>query len=229
MVFYTGSASHVVLSDRVSVSLRSSMHIKIDMAFLVVPWLVHPICFFSSFASWLSSLSFHICVLVCDPTRSVARAWRNSSTCHSQFARLGGQIFPSRQHTFFFLGGGGAFLFVIVLFLYELKKITRPASSQGHVEFLLGVKRNHRNPDRSGFAEDPFESSKIRGSADQKKKKIASPFPAGMHDVPRPRQLRAWTLRDRLRPSATSCAHSLALYLYYYPGQKNWDRHASQT
>ena len=34
MVFYTGSASHVVLSARMSVSLRSSMHIKIDMAFL---------------------------------------------------------------------------------------------------------------------------------------------------------------------------------------------------
>ena len=51
MVFYTGSASHVVLSDRVPVSLRSSMHIKIDMVFLVVLRLVHPICFFSSFAS----------------------------------------------------------------------------------------------------------------------------------------------------------------------------------
>ena len=34
-----------------SVSLRSSMHIKIDMAFLVVLRLVHPICFFSSFAT----------------------------------------------------------------------------------------------------------------------------------------------------------------------------------
>ena len=33
MVFYTGSASHVVLSAGLSVSLRSSMHIKIDMAF----------------------------------------------------------------------------------------------------------------------------------------------------------------------------------------------------
>ena len=74
IVFYTGSAPHVVLSDRVSVSLRSSMHIKIDMAFLVVPRLVHPICFLSSFASWFSSLTLHICVLVCDPTRSVARA-----------------------------------------------------------------------------------------------------------------------------------------------------------
>ena len=42
MVFYTGSASHVVLSARMSVSLRSSMHIKIDMAFLVVLRLVHP-------------------------------------------------------------------------------------------------------------------------------------------------------------------------------------------
>ena len=71
MVYYTGSASHVVLSTRMSVSLRSSMHIKIDMAFLVGLRLVHPICFFSSFAS---SLSFHTCVLVCDPTRSVARA-----------------------------------------------------------------------------------------------------------------------------------------------------------
>ena len=30
----------------------------------------------------------------------------------------------------------GAFLFVIVLFLYELKKRTRPASSYGHVESL---------------------------------------------------------------------------------------------
>ena len=28
MVFYTGSASHVVLSARMSVSLRSSMHVK---------------------------------------------------------------------------------------------------------------------------------------------------------------------------------------------------------
>ena len=74
MVFYTGSASHVVLSAGMSVSLRSSMHIKIDMAFLVVLRLVHPICFFSSFATWLSSLSFHTCVLACDPTRSVARA-----------------------------------------------------------------------------------------------------------------------------------------------------------
>ena len=36
---------------------------------------------------------------------------------------------------------------------------------------LVGVKRIHRNPDRSGSAEDPFESSKIRGSADPKKKK----------------------------------------------------------
>ena len=51
MVFYTGSASRVVLSDRMSVSLRSSMHIKIDMAFLVVLRLVHPLCFFSFFAS----------------------------------------------------------------------------------------------------------------------------------------------------------------------------------
>ena len=51
MVFYTGSASHVVLSARMSVSLRSSMHIKIDMAFLVVLRLVHPICLFSSFAT----------------------------------------------------------------------------------------------------------------------------------------------------------------------------------
>ena len=62
MVFYTGSASHVVLSARMSVSLRSSMHIKIDMAFRVVLRLVHPIwggscekvhilCFFSSFAT----------------------------------------------------------------------------------------------------------------------------------------------------------------------------------
>ena len=51
MVFYTGSASHVVLSARMSVSLRSSMRIKIDMAFLVVLRLVHPICFFSSFAT----------------------------------------------------------------------------------------------------------------------------------------------------------------------------------
>ena len=37
--------------------------------------------------------------------------------------------------------------------------------------FGLGVKRIHRNPDRSGSAEDPFESSKIHGSVDQKKKK----------------------------------------------------------
>ena len=51
MVFYTGPASHVVLSARMSVSLRSSMHIKIDMAFLVVLRLVHPICLFSSFAT----------------------------------------------------------------------------------------------------------------------------------------------------------------------------------
>ena len=64
----------LVLSARMSVSLRSSMHIKIDMAFLVVLRLVHPICLFSSFATWLSSLSFHTCVLVCDLTRSVARA-----------------------------------------------------------------------------------------------------------------------------------------------------------
>ena len=35
----------------------------------------------------------------------------------------------------------------------------------------LGVKRIHRNPDRSGSAKDPFESSKIRASADPKKKK----------------------------------------------------------
>ena len=54
--------------------LNTNMHIKIDMAFLVVLRLVHPICLFSSFATWLSSLSFHTCVLVCDPTRSVARA-----------------------------------------------------------------------------------------------------------------------------------------------------------
>ena len=37
MVFYTGSASHVVLSARMSVSLRSSMHIKagppLDLSF----------------------------------------------------------------------------------------------------------------------------------------------------------------------------------------------------
>ena len=45
----------------------------------------------------------------------------------------GGQIFPSRQHMVFFFG---AFLFVTVLFLYELKKRTRPASSYGHVESL---------------------------------------------------------------------------------------------
>ena len=38
-----------------------------------------------------------------------------------------------------------------------------------------------------------FEDPWIRGSK-KKKKKIASPSrPAGMHDVPRPRQLRAWT------------------------------------
>ena len=38
----------------------------------------------------------------------------------------------STRFFFFF----GAFLFVIVLFLYELKKRTRPASSYGHVESL---------------------------------------------------------------------------------------------
>ena len=74
----------------------------------------------------------------------------------------------------------------------------------------LGVKRIHRNPDRSGSAEDPFESSKIRRSADPKKKKIASP--AGMHDVPRPRQLRAWTLRDRLRPAICNNQHAMNIH-----------------
>ena len=51
-----------------------------------------------------------------------------------QVRKAGGQTFPSRQHTFVF--SFCAFLFVIVLFLYELKKRTRPASSHGHVGFL---------------------------------------------------------------------------------------------
>ena len=61
-----------------------------------------------------------------------------------------------------------------------------------------------------------FEDPWIRGSdpKKEKKSKLASPA-AGMHaymyDVPRPRQLRAWTLRDRLRPSQqhASCASLL--------------------
>ena len=39
----------------------------------------------------------------------------------------------STRFSFFYFG---ALLFVIVLFLYELKKRTRPASSYGHVESL---------------------------------------------------------------------------------------------
>ena len=120
MVSYTGSASRVVLSDRVCVSLRRSMHIKIDLAFHVVLWMVHPLCFFNSFVSRLSSLFFHMCVIVSDPTRRVARVQRNSSTCHSQSARLGSDLSILTAHSFF-----GAFLFVIVLFLYELNELKK--------------------------------------------------------------------------------------------------------
>ena len=52
-----------------------------------------------------------------------------------------------------------------------------------------------------------FEDPWIRGS---KKKKKKSPAQLA-YDVPRPRQLRAWTLRDRLRPSAT-CAHAVHIH-----------------
>ena len=82
-----------------------------------------------------------------------------------------------------------------------------------HCGILAVESRGKTNPPKPGsirirrgsvrIFEDPW----IRGS--KKKKKIASP--AGMHDVPRPRQLRAWILLDRLRPSATCCAHSLTL------------------
>ena len=84
MVFYTGSAPHVVLSDRVSVSLRSSMHIKIDMAFLVVPRLVHPICFFS-FLTFFTHFS-HLCACL----------WpdKERCTCLKEFLNLS---FPVRK------------------------------------------------------------------------------------------------------------------------------------
>ena len=62
MVFYTGSASHVVLSARMSVSLRSSMHVKIDMAFLLVLRLVHPILSLQFFCYMtLFTLFSHLC------------------------------------------------------------------------------------------------------------------------------------------------------------------------
>ena len=59
----------------------------------------------------------------------------------------------------------------------NLKSLVRQAHERScKLMSFLGVKRIHRNPDRSGSAEDPFESSKIRGSSDpKKKKKIASP------------------------------------------------------
>ena len=132
MVFYTGSASHVVLSARMSVSLRSSMHIKIDMAFLVVLRLVHPICFFSSF---LFTLFSHLCACL----------WpdKERCTCLKEFLNLsfpvrkagGSDLSISTAHGFFFFFFWRLFV-VIVLFLYELKKRTRPASSYGHVESL---------------------------------------------------------------------------------------------
>ena len=50
-----------------------------------------------------------------------------------------------------------------------------PSKLVGAPKNKLGVKRIHRNPDRSGSAEDPFQSSKIRGSADPKKKKKNRP------------------------------------------------------
>ena len=132
MVFYTGSASHVALSDRVSVSLRSSMHIKIDMAFLVVPRLVHPFCFFSSFApSLFFTHSSHLCACLW-PDKERCMCLKEFLNLSFPVRKAGGvRSSISTAHGIF-----GAFLFVIVLYLCELKRRTRPASSYGHVESL---------------------------------------------------------------------------------------------
>ena len=132
MIFYTGSAPHVVLSDRVSVSLRSSMHIKIDMAFLVIPRLVHPVSLALLLPDFLHSLFTSVCLSV---TRQgalhVLKGIPQLVIPSSQ--GWGVRSFHLDSTRFFFFC---AFLFVIVLFLYELKIRTRPASSYGHVESL---------------------------------------------------------------------------------------------
>ena len=102
---------------------------------------------------------------------------------------------------------------IVIYFKIHLKY-----NENNFLQYALGVKRIHRNPDRSGSAEDPFESSKIRGSADPKKKKKKKNSPAQLSS------LQAW-LRpvastvacvDLARSTAarsttcTCCAHSLA-------------------
>ena len=132
MVFYTGSASHVALSARMSVSLRSSIHIKIDMAFLwSCGWSILYVSSVLLLHDSLHSLFTPVCLSV---TRQgalhVLKGIPQLVIPSSQ--GWGSDLSISTAHGFFFC----AFLFVIVLSLYELKKRTRPASSYGHVESL---------------------------------------------------------------------------------------------
>ena len=74
-----------------------------------------------------------------DDVTGISLSLSTTTTTHKKnlsfpVRKAGGSDFSiSTAHGFFFFG---AFLFVIVLFLYELKKRTRPASSYGHVESL---------------------------------------------------------------------------------------------
>ena len=79
----------------------------------------------------------------------------------------------------------------------------------------VGVKRIHRSPDRTGSAENPFESSKICGSADQKKKSpaltcIHSPGPGARLD-PGPAVERTTAIRHMRRTARCSATPHLHL------------------
>ena len=120
-----------------SVSLRSSMHIKIDMAFLVVLRLVHPICLFSSFATYDSLLSLFTPVCLSVTRQGALHVLKGIPQLVIPSSQgWGVRSFHLDSTRFFFFFFFGAFLFVIVLSLYELEKRTRPASSYGHVETL---------------------------------------------------------------------------------------------
>ena len=129
VVFYAGSASRVVLSDRVSVSLRSSMRIKIDMAFLVsrgwsIPYVSSALLLPDFLHSFFTSVCFSV----------------NRQGALHVVKGIPQLVIPSSQgwgvRSFHLDSTRFFFLAPFCLFLHEPKKRTRPASSHGHVEFL---------------------------------------------------------------------------------------------
>ena len=115
MVFYTGSASHVVLSARTSVSLRSSMHIKIDIGPFLwsCGWSILYVSSVLLLHDSLHSLFTPVCLSV---TRQgalhVLKGIPQLVIPSSQ--GWGGQIFPSRQPTVFFLAPFVCYCFVSI-------------------------------------------------------------------------------------------------------------------